>query len=170
MEVERWPIDHRPIGVLEGLERARLRIAPGRLHRVPPHSPPQLCPHRAMFKLPRAPRRPRTMPAPGALPLQDYFSALGYLALLLGSCIAFLPRSTDYFYAMAALERSQRTSADRPEHPLLTPLTAHPAATAAWCAAGVGITMVWWGAKMARWWGAPQTFGEVSWAGETTAH
>ncbi len=102
-------------------------------------------------------RRPRTTPAPGALPLQDYFSGLGFLALLLGSCIAFLPRSTEYF-----MTGGQRTSADRPEHPLLTPITAHPAATAAWCAAGVAVTMGWWGARMARWWGSPETFGEVS--------
>ncbi|CAK9786876.1 hypothetical protein CC85DRAFT_289461 [Cutaneotrichosporon oleaginosum] len=112
-----------------------------------------------MFKLPRRARAPRTVAAPGALPLQDYFGALGYLALLLGACIAILPRSTDYFLMTP---HTQSASADRPEHPFLTPITAHPAASAAWCAAGVATTMVWWGNKVARWWGAPPTFGERS--------
>lgn len=105
--------------------------------------------------------------AASVLPLKDYFGSLAYLFFLLASCIILLPRSTDYFYAMAAIERptQQATSADRPEPPFLTPITAHPAATAAWCAAGVGITMMWWSGKMARWWGAKESFGQVSDAG-----
>ncbi|BEI83926.1 hypothetical protein CcaverHIS002_0405300 [Cutaneotrichosporon cavernicola] len=114
-----------------------------------------------MFKLPRRPRPPKIpLAPPGSFALHNYFSALGYLALLLGSCIVVLPRSTDYFYPGG--HHSQSTSSDRPEHPWLTPITAHPAGTAAWCAAGVAITMMWWGAKMARWWGTPETFGERS--------
>ncbi|GMK59358.1 hypothetical protein CspeluHIS016_0703730 [Cutaneotrichosporon spelunceum] len=113
-----------------------------------------------MFKLPRAPRAPKIPLAPaGTFALHNYFSALAYLALLLGSCITVLPRSSDYF-ATGGKRQRQSSSADRPEHPWLTPITASPASTAAWCAAGVAITMTWWGAKMARWWGAPETFGQ----------
>ena len=38
----------------------------------------------------------------------------------------------------------QRSSIDRPEHPFLTPLTAHPLGTMAWHVSGVFLTMLLW--------------------------
>lgn len=116
-----------------------------------------------LLKKPKLPDAPKVR-ASSILPLKDYFASLGYLALLLGSCITILPRSTDYFYSTAGIERpapAQVSSADRPEHPFLTPITAQPAATAAWCVGGVAVTMAWWGMKMARWWGEVAV-GQVS--------
>lgn len=83
------------------------------------------------------------------LPLKDYFSTLAYLSFLLSTTIALLPRSTGYFYPGAV--KAQTTSADRPEHPFLTPITANPAASAAWIAAGTGVTVAWLGNRFARW-------------------
>lgn len=86
------------------------------------------------------------------LPLKDYFSTLAYLSFLLSTTVALLPRSTKYFYPGAVT--AQTTSADRPEHPFLTPITANPAASAAWIAAGTGVTVAWLGNRFRRWVGA----------------
>jgi phosphatidylinositol glycan class F len=92
---------------------------------------------------------------PTALPLKDYFSSLAYLGLLLSTCVVVLPRSTAYFYpSFIDTALASRSSADRPEHPWLTPFTASAAGTTAWVALGVAITMLWWGAKLGNWWGA----------------
>lgn len=86
------------------------------------------------------------------LPLKDYFSTLAYLSFLLSTTVALLPRSTKYFYPGAVT--AQTTSADRPEHPFLTPITANPTASAAWIAAGTGVTVAWLGNRFGRWVGA----------------
>lgn len=86
------------------------------------------------------------------LPLKDYFSTLAYLSFLLSTTVALLPRSTKYFYPGAVA--AQTTSADRPEHPFLTPITANPTASAAWIAAGTGVTVAWLGNRYRRWVGA----------------
>lgn len=97
------------------------------------------------------------------MPLKDYFSSLSYLGLLLSSCVVVLPRSTAYFYpSILDAQLAKRSSADRPEHPFLTPFTASAAGTTAWVAAGVAITMVWWGSKVGKWWGVPKMTGSVS--------
>lgn len=86
------------------------------------------------------------------LPLKDYFSTLAYLTFLLSTTVALLPRSTKYFYPGAVA--AQTISADRPEHPFLTPITANPTASAAWIAAGTGVTVAWLGNRYRRWVGA----------------
>lgn len=101
---------------------------------------------------------PSAAPAPAAasappppFPLKEYFTQLAYLSLLLPPCVVLLPRSSEWIVQSAA--PTQRTSLDRPEHPLLTSITASPTGTAAWAAAGIALVMGWWGGKMAKWWG-----------------
>ena len=84
------------------------------------------------------------------LPLADYLSTTSFLAFLLTTNIAFLPRSNSYFQHVAPL--AQRSSADRPEHPFLTPLTSNPLGTILWWLLGDGIVMSWWGTTLRRWW------------------
>lgn len=98
-----------------------------------------------------------------AFPLKDYFSSLAYLSLLLSACVVVLPQSTAYFYPHALeVQLARRSSADRPEHPWLTPFTASAAGTVAWVAAGVAITMVWWGGKVGSYWGVQKLDAKVS--------
>ena len=84
-----------------------------------------------------------------SLPLRDYFSSIAFLTFLLSSCILFLPRSTSFFTKTAL---SQRSSADRPEHPFLTPLTSDPLMTMFWDVIGTTVVMCWWGTKFRGWW------------------
>ncbi|WVR08696.1 hypothetical protein IAU60_005754 [Kwoniella sp. DSM 27419] len=69
----------------------------------------------------------------GDLPLHEYFSLHAYLSTLLVSVFIFLPRSTLWFIE----EGSQRSSADRPEHPFLTPITSRPLTTMTWDVLGM---------------------------------
>ncbi|KAL7422977.1 Glycosylphosphatidylinositol (GPI) anchor assembly protein [Cryptotrichosporon argae] len=91
---------------------------------------------------------PTPKPTP-TLSLRPYLSAAAYLSLLLTSVVVFLPRSTAYLTSAAPV---QRASADRPEPAFLTPLTASPAATAAWVAGGTAVVVGWWSGKMWAWW------------------
>lgn len=105
----------------------------------------------------------KAAPAPGSLPLAAYFSTLAYLSLLLLSSLISLPRSTAWFYSMAGLELpTHNTSTDRPEPEFLRPFTASPIGTTAWVTLGTALVMLWWGGKIAGWFGSPQTFGMVS--------
>ena len=79
------------------------------------------------------------------LPLAKYASNLAFLTFLLTSTTVFLPRSSKSGLA-------QRSSADRPEHPFLTPLTADPLRTMVLEVGGVGVVMAWWGTRMRGWW------------------
>jgi phosphatidylinositol glycan class F len=103
------------------------------------------------------------MPKATPFPLKDYFASLAFLSLLLSACVVVLPQSTSWFYPHALESQlAQRSSADRPEHPWLTPFTSSAAGTAAWCAFGVAVTMLWWGGKVGAWWGVPALNGKVS--------
>ncbi|OXM78977.1 phosphatidylinositol glycan, class F [Cryptococcus neoformans Bt63] len=84
-----------------------------------------------------------------ALPLPEYFTLLIYLAILLIAAFISLPHSTSYFLSAPL---AQSSSADRPEHPFLTPITSRPLITMAWDVIGVGMIMFWWGGKMKGWW------------------
>ncbi|KAJ9121069.1 hypothetical protein QFC24_005050 [Naganishia onofrii] len=58
---------------------------------------------------------------------------------------------------MKSTTPQQIISADRPEHPFLTPLTANINVTLLWTIAGVVVSMVWWGTHLRRWWMASRT-------------
>jgi hypothetical protein len=88
---------------------------------------------------------PSSSPSP-SLPLREYFALLSYHSALLVASFLFLPRSTK------GTRLSQRSSADRPEHPFLTPLTADPLRTMAWHVVGLAVCMAWWGQHLRTWW------------------
>lgn len=81
-----------------------------------------------------------------SLPLREYFALLSYHSALLVASLLFLPRSTK------GARLLQRSSADRPEHPFLTPLTADPLRTMAWHVVGLAVCMTWWGQHLRTWW------------------
>jgi hypothetical protein len=86
-----------------------------------------------------------TPPPPPSLPLREYFALLSYHSALLIASFLFLPRSTK------GTRLSQRSSADRPEHPFLTPLTANPLRTMAWHVVGLAVCVTWWGQHLRTW-------------------
>lgn len=81
----------------------------------------------------------------GSLPLKEYFALQNYLACLLCASFVFLPRSSIWG------NFSQKSSADRPEHPFLTPITSRPLVTMAWDLAGLAIIIMWWGQHLSSW-------------------
>ena len=93
---------------------------------------------------------PAISPGP-RLPLADYLSTTSFLAFLLISNILFLPRSSSYLFQHAP-PPAQKSSADRPEHPFLTPLTSSPLGTMVWWIIGDGIVMAWWGTRLRGYW------------------
>ncbi|TYJ54687.1 hypothetical protein B9479_004626 [Cryptococcus floricola] len=82
--------------------------------------------------------------------LHEYFGLLIYLAILLPATFISLPHSTSYFIPTSS-PLTQTSSADRPEHAFLTPITARPAVTMLWDVVGMGVVMVWWGGRMKGW-------------------
>ncbi|EIW70207.1 hypothetical protein TREMEDRAFT_30320 [Tremella mesenterica DSM 1558] len=84
------------------------------------------------------------------LPLRQYFALQSYLSTLLLLSVLFLPRSSHSFFNPTDLPL-QRSSADRPEHPFLTPLTVSPRRTMLWILAGMTICMLWWGHHLRTW-------------------
>ncbi len=88
----------------------------------------------------------------GHLPLKEYFSLLSYQTVLLITSFLFLPRSSPWFLDRSTSSSpTQRTSADRPEHPFLTPLTASPLVTMVWDVIGTLVIMLWWGQHLKTW-------------------
>ncbi|GFZ51415.1 hypothetical protein JCM24511_09177 [Saitozyma sp. JCM 24511] len=86
-----------------------------------------------------------------SLPLREYFALLSYHSALLVASLLFLPRSTK------GARLLQRSSADRPEHPFLTPLTADPLRTMAWHVVGLAVCMTWWAQHLRTWWAGSKT-------------
>lgn len=84
------------------------------------------------------------------LPLPAYLARLSYLTFLLTTSSLFLPRSSSVI--KSASTSTQLSSADRPEHPFLTPLTANPPLTMKWTILGNIIIMIWWGGQLSTWW------------------
>ncbi len=76
------------------------------------------------------------------------------LSFLLIFGFLFLPRTPDYLFGAGqdAARHVQRASADRPEHPFLTPITNDALATTWWQLAGVVVVMVWWGQWLKTQW------------------
>ncbi|KAI5453742.1 Glycosylphosphatidylinositol (GPI) anchor assembly protein [Naganishia albida] len=94
-------------------------------------------------------------------PLAQYLSLHLVLSIFLTFSLGFLPRSQAWLDSVlpsswAAGRKTagmkQVISADRPEHELLTPLTANATVTLAWTCAGLVVCMTWWGAHLRRWW------------------
>lgn len=73
------------------------------------------------------------------------------LALLLLFSFFYLPRSPAYFSSQQS-PPIQRSSADRPEHPFLTPVTADPLGSSLWQLTGVIFSMFWWGDWLRELW------------------
>ncbi|WVQ75158.1 hypothetical protein IAR50_004767 [Cryptococcus sp. DSM 104548] len=101
------------------------------------------------------------MPSP-TFPLHEYFGLLIYLAILLPATFLSLPHSTTYFVP-TSFPLAQSSSADRPEHVFLTPITARPGVTMLCDVVGMGVVMVWWGGRMKGWF---EGKGEVKVGGE----
>ncbi|ORX40910.1 hypothetical protein BD324DRAFT_647814 [Kockovaella imperatae] len=80
------------------------------------------------------------------LPLAKYASNVVFLSFLLGSTTLFLPRTS------VSTGMVQRSSADRPEHPFLMPLTLDPLRTMLWQTGGTMVVMAWWGTRLRAWW------------------
>lgn len=84
-----------------------------------------------------------------ALPLPLYLALhVTFSGFLLFSFL-FLPRSSNYFGGDV---NDQRISADRPEHPFLTPLTSSPISTMLWLDLGIWISVAWWAGHLRAWW------------------
>lgn len=92
---------------------------------------------------------PHTKDGPPSLAAQ-FISLWSYLSILLAGSFVFLPRSSTKLFGDDRRAR-QITSADRPEHPFLTPLTADPTATMLSDVTGMLICMMWWGGYVKRW-------------------
>lgn len=85
---------------------------------------------------------------------KDYYSSLAYhLALLFGSFL-LLPRTRSSYVSRWGIASAspddntgwhQTTSADRPEHPWLTPITANPTRTLLWHLMGEVVIVLMWG-------------------------
>jgi GPI ethanolamine phosphate transferase 2/3 subunit F len=92
-------------------------------------------------------------------PLARYISIVGIYSTLLVYSAIFLPQTTFLpglrpLWTTLGIEigaPTQTRSADRPEHPFLTPLTLHPALTLMWLCVGVGIVQAWWGGWVRKW-------------------
>ncbi|WVQ79352.1 hypothetical protein IAT38_001449 [Cryptococcus sp. DSM 104549] len=82
-------------------------------------------------------------------PLHEYFPLLIYLSFILLLSFITLPHSTAFLFPSPL---TQSSSADRPEHPFLTPITARPLVTMLWDVLGMGVCMGWWGGRMKGWW------------------
>lgn len=102
-------------------------------------------------------------------PLAQYISFHLILSGFLLFSIGYLPRSQAWLDGILPLLKiapsaetksatpKQTISADRPEHPFLTPLTSNINVTLGWTIVGLIVSMVWWGAHLRRWWVASRT-------------
>ncbi|KIJ28289.1 hypothetical protein M422DRAFT_784599, partial [Sphaerobolus stellatus SS14] len=84
-------------------------------------------------------------------------SVLGTLTVLLSFTAVYLPASTSLFTTLPP----QQTSLDKPQHPLLIPITASPAWTLLWLCAGTAVCQGWWGGWMRAWWASYPRLGFV---------
>lgn len=81
-------------------------------------------------------------------PYFQYLSSLGILTLLLGFTGVYLPASTTYFTTLPP----QQSSLDKPQHPLLIPITASPVYTLFWLCVGVAVCQAWFAGRIRSWW------------------
>lgn len=81
-------------------------------------------------------------------PFFQYISFLGMLTGLLGFTGVYLPMSSIYFTTLPP----QQSSLDKPQHPILVPITASPGLTLFWLCAGVAVCQAWFGGYMRIWW------------------
>lgn len=105
-------------------------------------------------------RRSKTTNAapPESLQLAQYLALhITFAGFLLFSFL-FLPRSSSYFGDVV----DQRISADRPEHPFLTPLTSSPKSTIMWLDLGVFISVAWWAGHLRAWWDKEKKQGKTA--------
>jgi len=90
-----------------------------------------------------------------AFPLASYLSIHLLLSSFLLFSFGFLPQSDAFWRnpssgAQGALK--QTVSADRPEHPFLTPITSDPFKTMIFEVIGASFCMVWWSGHLRSWW------------------
>ena len=88
-------------------------------------------------------------------PLASYFSIHLLLSAFLLFSFGFLPRSEAFWRNENALGDGgfkQTVSADRPEHPFLTPITSDPFKTMVLEFIGVTFCMIWWSGHLRSWW------------------
>lgn len=82
---------------------------------------------------------------------KDYYASLAYHLCLLFGAFLLLPRTRSSYVSRWGLGGAaqasdyQTTSADRPEHPWLTPITANPTRTLVWHLIGEVVVMLMWG-------------------------
>jgi len=90
-----------------------------------------------------------------AFPLASYLSVHLLLSSFLLFSFGFLPQS-DAFWRSPSSEATgahkQTVSADRPEHPFLTPITSDPFKTMIFEVIGASFCMVWWSGHLRSWW------------------
>jgi phosphatidylinositol glycan class F len=83
------------------------------------------------------------------LPLSEYITLQFLHGAWLVFSFAWLPRSKSLFTSSSP--SVQTSSADRPEHPLLTPITSNVTLTLACSVAGAAFISVWWAAHLRHW-------------------
>lgn len=102
-------------------------------------------------------------------PLATYLSTHLLLSALLLFSFAFLPRSDAFWRAPIADAGSengaghprQTVSADRPEHPFLTPITSDPFKSLVFQVLGVAVCMLWWSHHLRGWWRSEKLRGRL---------
>lgn len=82
-------------------------------------------------------------------PHAQYISVLGTYAVLVCFAAVALPPSSKW---LGFQPIPQATSIDRPQHPLLNPITAHPTGTVITVSIGVFVITIWWAGWMRLWW------------------
>lgn len=83
------------------------------------------------------------------LPLSSYITAQLLHSIWLIFSFTWLPRSKSYFTSTPP--PTQTSSADRPEHPLLTPITSDVTSTLLFSTAGIAFISMWWAGHLRHW-------------------
>ncbi|GJJ14964.1 hypothetical protein Clacol_009234 [Clathrus columnatus] len=91
--------------------------------------------------MPSAVTSPATNTTSHGFPYFQYVSLLGILTVLLGFSGIYLPKSTTYFTTLPP----PQSSLDKPQYPLLVPITASPVLTLSWLCLGVATCQAWFG-------------------------
>jgi len=105
--------------------------------------------------MPRSKRKPKALPQqtksnePQNFPFAQYISVLGTYVVLVCFAALALPPSAKW---LGFQPIPQATSLDRPQHPLLNPITANPAGTVIMVSMGVFVITIWWAGWMRLWW------------------
>jgi hypothetical protein len=105
-----------------------------------------------------------------SFPLASYLSIHLLLSTFLLFSFGFLPQSEAFWRRPSQGDdaiNKQVISADRPEHPFLTPITSDPIKTMVLEVIGVSFCMVWWSGHLRSWWRLAKSMEKKASVGDT---